>query len=118
MACELVLTQFLAKLCQLGRRGVTCLEVAARVLHEVREGDPSMRSDHAVVDLMIFEQLDQIRPGYVQQVSCLLGGQHGVVWHDLDALSPGQHAEHLCEHHNGSPGNDERLVDIPELCLK
>ncbi len=69
-----------------------------------------LASNRAKGDLLGLQQLDQVRPGHVEELGCLLGGQLGRVGHDIHALAGRQVAQDLGEQDRRLPRHDQGVI--------
>src|SRR5258707_4307474 len=93
-----VKTQLLAELSQVVGRGAAFQVVLALVLHERLEGNTPVPANLAEGNLSGLQQADEVWPGDVQHVRCLLGSEFGLLRHDLHAPALPEKVEDLREH--------------------
>src|SRR5580700_11623435 len=105
-----VQAQLLAQVSQVIGRSPPLRVVLSLVLHERLEGDPPMPTNSAERDLAGFEQADDVGTRNIQHVSCLLGGELGILRDDLDTMPGLQQAENLGKHDHSRTRNHQCVI--------
>lgn len=79
------------RLCGLFRqcvqRGLALRHALFAVLQQILEVDAAMGADFVVRQLAAFDQSDQVRPRYPEEVRRLLGGELGMDRYDADRVA-------------------------------
>lgn len=70
---------------------------ALLVVHDITKQYPAVPSSFAVRDFPVFQQPHQRRPRNIEQISCFLGSQHGVLRRDGDRQALGQSFDDVAE---------------------